>query len=82
MPAAVADTFIESVEADAPRLRYLVGEDARALMAGRSGISDKTWVELNAEPDEERFAARALEVFGMDLYNPPAAFSRSFTKRT
>ena len=33
--------------------------------------------DLNAEPDDDLFAARALEVFGMDLYNPPSAFSRS-----
>ena len=82
MPAAVAGTIIEAVETDAPRLRYLVGEDARALMAGRGGISDETWIELNAEPDEEQFVARALEVFGMDLFNPPSAFSRSLPKRT
>ncbi len=82
MPAAVADTIIEAVETDAPRLRYLVGQDARALMAGRSGISDETWIGLNAEADEDRFVARALEVFGMDLYNPPSAFSRSLARRT
>ena len=82
MPGCVADTIIEAVETDAPRLRYPVGEDARALMAGRGRISDETWIELNAEPDEERFVARALEAFGMDLYNPPSAFSRSLSKRT
>lgn len=81
MPASVADTIIEAVETDAPRLRYLVGEDARACAAGRSQISDETWIDLNAEPDEERFVARAIEVFGVDLYNSPSAFSRSRSKR-
>ena len=81
MPAAVADSIIEAVETDAPRLRYLVGEDARACAAARSQISDETWIELYAEPDEERFVARALEVFGVDLYNPPSAFSRSRPKK-
>ena len=82
MPAAVAETIIEAVETDSPRLRYLVGEDAVACAAGRGQISDEEWIELNAEPDEERFVARALEVFGVDLYNPPSAFGRARSTRT
>jgi hypothetical protein len=34
-------------------------------------------VELLTEPDEQRFAARAAEVFGADLYTPPSLYQRS-----
>ncbi|MEO8129714.1 MAG: SDR family NAD(P)-dependent oxidoreductase, partial [Bryobacteraceae bacterium] len=82
MPAAVADTIVEAVETDTPRLRYVVGEDGAVLVAGRSKMADEAWIELNAEPDEDRFVAKALEAFGADLYNPPSMFSRMRSKRT
>ena len=82
MPSAVAETIIEVVETETPRLRYTVGEDAAVLVAGRARISDEVWIELNAEPDEDRFVAKALEIFGADLYNPPSMFSRMRSQRT
>lgn len=76
LPAEVAEVIVKAVETSQPRLRHVAGKDAEIMLPARSRISDEEWIDLQAEPDEERFVARAREVFGMDLYNPPSARAR------
>jgi NAD(P)-dependent dehydrogenase (short-subunit alcohol dehydrogenase family) len=53
-PDDVARVIHEAVTADQPKLRYLVGEDARRLAAGRQRLSDEEYVTTGREmPDEE-----------------------------
>jgi len=79
MPDEVAEAIVHAVETDQPKLRYPVGADSQCAVPARSRVSDEEWVAFQAEPDEERFVARALEIFGIDLYNPPSARSRTRT---
>lgn len=53
-PDDVARVIHEAVTADRPKLRYLVGEDARRYAAGRQRLSDEEYVATGCEmPDEE-----------------------------
>jgi NAD(P)-dependent dehydrogenase (short-subunit alcohol dehydrogenase family) len=61
-PRVVAEAIERAVTTPEPRLRYLVGLDAQAYVAGRERLSDEDWVQLGrAMTDEEffqEFAAR------------------------
>ncbi len=76
LPDAVASEIVRVTEADAPRLHNPVGADAEAMIAGRERISADEWVDLQAEPDKDRFASRAEQVFGADLYHRPSLNQR------
>jgi NAD(P)-dependent dehydrogenase (short-subunit alcohol dehydrogenase family) len=50
----VAEVIHEAVTTTTPRLRYLVGEDARRLVAGRQRLTDEEYVDTGRlMPDEE-----------------------------
>jgi hypothetical protein len=51
------------------------------MIPARSRISDEAWIDLQTEPDDDRFVARACEIFGIDLYNPPSARARARSGR-
>lgn len=76
MPDVVARAIYEAVHTDEPKLRHTVGADAKAMAAARDRLSAAEWAELQTEPDEEKFQARAQEVFGSDLYNAPSLNAR------
>jgi hypothetical protein len=46
------------------------------MVTARDRLSASEWEDLQSEPDEERFLARAKEVFGVDLYNAPSLNAR------
>lgn len=53
-PSEVAAVIHEAVTTQEPRLRYLVGQDARLLVAGRQRQTDEEYVTTGrAMPDEE-----------------------------
>ncbi len=53
-PSDVARVIHEAVTAAEPKLRYLVGEDARRLVSGRGRLTDEEYVTTGrAMPDEE-----------------------------
>ncbi len=53
-PADVAAVIHEAVTTSEPKLRWLVGEDARRLAAGRQRLSDEEYVATGRSmPDEE-----------------------------
>jgi NAD(P)-dependent dehydrogenase (short-subunit alcohol dehydrogenase family) len=76
MPETVARAIYEAVHTDEPKLRYAVGADAEVMAAARDRLSAAEWESLQSEPDEEKFLARAKEVFGVDLYNAPSLHAR------
>jgi NAD(P)-dependent dehydrogenase (short-subunit alcohol dehydrogenase family) len=76
LPDAVARAIYAAVHTDAPKLRYAVGADAEVMAPARDRLSAAEWEELQSEPDEEKFLARAKEVFGVDLYNAPSLNAR------
>src|SRR5262249_31619304 len=53
-PADVAAVIYEAVTTKTPKLRWLVGEDARCLVAGRQRLSDEDYVATgHAMSDDE-----------------------------
>lgn len=65
-PADVARAIHEAVTTDAPRLRYLVGEDARRLAAGRARLSDEEYVATGREMTDEQYLALMRERYGFE----------------
>jgi len=53
-PTVVAETIEEAVTTPTPKLRWLVGDDAKRLVAGRSRISDEEFLaDAQASTDDE-----------------------------
>jgi len=65
-PADVARVIYEAVTTDAPKLRYLVGEDAKRLAAGRQRLSDEEFVATGREMTDEQYLASLRARFGFE----------------
>ncbi|MBI4891523.1 MAG: SDR family NAD(P)-dependent oxidoreductase, partial [Acidobacteria bacterium] len=72
----VAQAIFGAVQDGASQLRYPVGLDAEATIRAHDRLTPAEWLDLLAEPDEDRFLSRAAEAFGADLYNPPSLYQR------
>ena len=66
LPEDVAAVIEEAVTAPAPRLRYLVGEDARRLVAGRQRQSDEEFIATGRPMSEAEYLALMRERYGFD----------------
>ena len=66
-PELVAETIQLSLETDQPKLRYVVGEDAKSWAAGRQAMTDEEWVDMGREMTLDEYAALYLEHFGMEI---------------
>lgn len=64
-PEAVADVIAEVVAEDHPGLRYVVGEDAEALIAHREAIGGDEWVRRSTVDDHDEWWAWMTEVTGV-----------------
>jgi len=67
-PADVAQAIEHAIETSEPRLRYLVGADARTLIAGRGSVSDEQWIEAQAHADDERFYEAMERLMGGGVF--------------
>lgn len=76
MPEEAAAVIVDAVESESPKLRYAAGADAVVTLEARAQLTDEEWIDLQTEPDDERFLERARDVFGMELYSPPSAQAR------
>jgi NAD(P)-dependent dehydrogenase (short-subunit alcohol dehydrogenase family) len=63
----VAKAVAHAIESDAPRFRYLVGQDAIEDVAGRQSVTDDEWIEMN-RLQGDAFARRWKEVVGVDYF--------------
>jgi NAD(P)-dependent dehydrogenase (short-subunit alcohol dehydrogenase family) len=59
-PIEVAQAVLDAVTTDEPKLRHLVGDDARMLLDARSRASDEEWVELGGVAGDEEYFARMM----------------------
>jgi len=68
LPAAVAEAIEHAVTTNQPRLRYLVGEDARILLRGRQQTTDEEWVGNGRPMTDEEYCDTMCKRYGVDLY--------------
>ena len=69
-PALVADVIWQAVSAEAPKLRYLVGEDAERLVTYRAAVADEEWIAHQSQADDNAWRAWITDVTGVEM--PPA----------
>lgn len=75
-PDIVARVIVEAAGTGSPRLHYLVGEDALAMMKGRDSLTPEEWIGWQAEPDTGTFLGRAEALFEADLFHKPSLHRR------
>ena len=66
-PELVAETIQHSLETDEPKLRYLVGEDAKSWGPGRRAMTDEDWVNFGREMTLDEYAQLFHDYFGMEI---------------
>lgn len=67
LPQAVAEVIVHAVTTDRPRLRYLVGADAEALVRGRSALSDEELIEDARTMTDAEHVEMMRRRYGIDL---------------
>lgn len=65
-PSDVAEVIYDAVTTTAPKLRWLVGEDAKRLTEGRRRLSDEEYIGGAAPMPIEEYLERARQTFGFD----------------
>ena len=65
-PADVARVIHEAVTTREPKLRYLVGEDARRLAAGRERTSDEDYVATGREMSDDAYLQLMRQRYGFE----------------
>ena len=63
----VAEVVLQSIETDAYKLRWPVGEDARTMLAGREKMTDEEWVEMGGDLSDTEYHALYAKHFKIDL---------------
>ena len=74
-PDVVAEAIFTAACADGP-LHVPVGDDAQVLLQAVARAGAEEWVSIYSDPDEQRFVARATELCGVDILNPPSLHAR------
>lgn len=70
MPETVAEAIEHAVTTDEPRLRYVVGEDARLLLAGYRQTTDEDRLEDGRPMTDDEYYDLMLKRHGVDLFRP------------
>lgn len=67
-PAEVARVIHHAITTDDPRLRYVVGKDAEAMVSGRESASDEEYLELGSELSDEACDAAYKRILGLSIF--------------
>ncbi len=67
LPSEVADVIHEAATTETPKLRWTCGWGGPELSVNRAKISDEDWIALGRIEDDEEYAARFEELFGLDI---------------
>ena len=70
MADVVAEAIEHAVTTDQPRLRYLVGDDARTILTGYQQITDEERVETGRPMTDEEYYDLMHKRLGVDLFRP------------
>jgi len=66
-PELVAEAIWHAMTTDDPKLRYLVGDDAKRLIAGRSELTDEQWLAKGAVKDTDEWKKTFSEMTGVPI---------------
>jgi hypothetical protein len=66
-PELIAEIIQHALETDQPKLRYLVGDDAKGWVVGRQAITDEEWIDVGREMTVDEYAAFHLDKFGAEI---------------
>lgn len=69
-PFEVAEVIEHAITTDTPRLRYPVSWSGPELVAKHDRIPDDDWIALGAIDDDDEYAHRFAELFGVDITTP------------
>ncbi|MEZ5226910.1 MAG: SDR family oxidoreductase [Acidimicrobiales bacterium] len=67
LPSEVADVIFEAVTTDQPQLRWTCGWGGPELTGNKAKVADNDWVDMGRIEDDEAYAARFEELFGLDI---------------
>lgn len=67
-PAEVARVIHRAIVAETPKLRWVVGDDAHAMIAGRGAVSDEDFLTLGAELTDEECDAAYRRILGLSIF--------------
>ena len=67
-PADVAAVIHEAITTDAPRLRWLVGADAEAMVAGRRAVTDEEYLRIGEHMSDEECDAAYKRLLGLSIF--------------
>jgi len=65
-PEEVAGVIYEAVTAKEPKLRYLVGEDAKHLAAGRQRLTDEEYIAIGRSMPDDEYLDIMRQRFGFE----------------
>ena len=65
-PGDAARVVFEAATTREPRLRWLVGEDARLLIAGRQRMTDEEYISGGRAMPDEQYLQEVRQLFGFD----------------
>ncbi len=66
-PSLVAEVIERAIEADPPKLRWLAGWDAEALVAGREKMTDEEWVDYGRPMSDAEVSEFFRDRFGIEI---------------
>jgi len=69
-PDEVAEVIYAAATDDPPKFRYTCGWGGDELSSRRAEITDEDWIALGAIEDDDAYAARFTELFGLDISLP------------
>ena len=64
----VARVIHEAITTSSPKLRWIVGSDAEAMIAGRRAVSDEDYLTLGAEMTDEECDAAYRRILGLSIF--------------
>jgi len=65
-PADVAEVIYEAATMKSPRLRWLVGDDAKRMAEGRRRLSDEDFVAMARPMPDSEYLIQLQQRFGFD----------------
>ena len=67
-PAEVAAVIHEAITTDSPRLRWVVGSDAEAMVAGRRSCTDEEYLRLGEHMNDDECDAAYKRLLGISIF--------------